>query len=124
MTTYTTIANSEIDQESPVTQTLMTALRDNPIAITEGSAGAPQIQTAAIANTAVTLAKLNIATRSFSGTIPGSTSTFISFSDAYAFTPVFSSTSAANMSWSASGFQISSGGSTITYSVSWRYLTA
>lgn len=43
MTTYTTIANSAIDQDSPVTQTLMQALRDNPIAITEGASGAPRI---------------------------------------------------------------------------------
>lgn len=41
MTTYTTIANTEIDQDSPVTQPLMTAMRDNPIAISEGSTGAP-----------------------------------------------------------------------------------
>ena len=43
MTTYTTITNAEIDQDSPVTQPLMTALRDNPIAIAEGSSGAPKI---------------------------------------------------------------------------------
>lgn len=35
MTTYTTIADADIDQDSPVTQPLMTALRDNPIAIAE-----------------------------------------------------------------------------------------
>lgn len=44
MTAYSTIANSQIDQDSPVTQTLMTALRDNPIAITEGASGAPRNQ--------------------------------------------------------------------------------
>ena len=43
MTTYVTIPNSDIDQDSPVTQPLMTALRDNPIAITEGAASAPRI---------------------------------------------------------------------------------
>lgn len=36
MTTYTTIPNTDIDQDSPITQPLMTALRDNPIAIAEG----------------------------------------------------------------------------------------
>ena len=41
MTTYTNIPDAEIDQDSPVTQPLMTALRDNPLAITEGAAGAP-----------------------------------------------------------------------------------
>lgn len=44
MTTYTTITNSEIDQDSPITQPLLTSLRDNPIAIAEGSSGAPRIQ--------------------------------------------------------------------------------
>ena len=41
MTTYTAITNGEIDQDSPVTQPLLTALRDNPIAIAEGASGAP-----------------------------------------------------------------------------------
>ena len=43
MTTYSTIADGQIDQDSPITQPLMTALRDNPIAIAEGAAGAPKI---------------------------------------------------------------------------------
>lgn len=43
MTTYTNIPDGDIDQDSPVTQPLMTALRDNPIAITEGASGAPRI---------------------------------------------------------------------------------
>jgi hypothetical protein len=41
---WTTIPNADIDQDSPITQTLMTALRDNPIAIANGDAGAPRIQ--------------------------------------------------------------------------------
>lgn len=49
MTTYTTIADSDIDPESPGTTTLFTRLRDNPIAITEGAAGAPSIANAALA---------------------------------------------------------------------------
>lgn len=48
MTTYTTITNAEVDQDSPVTQPLMTALRDNPLAIAEGDATAPGIQIAAL----------------------------------------------------------------------------
>ena len=43
MTTYTTITNAEIDQDSPVTQPLMTALRDNPLAIAEGGPNAPEL---------------------------------------------------------------------------------
>jgi len=48
MTTYTAIPNSDVDQDSPVTQTLVTLLRDNPIAISEGSTGAPRIQPRAL----------------------------------------------------------------------------
>lgn len=46
MTTYTTIPNGDIDQDSPVTQPLMTALRDNPLAGFEGSTDAPINQAA------------------------------------------------------------------------------
>lgn len=47
MTSYSTIANASIDQDSPVTQSLMTAMRDNPVAMAEGNAtGAPVIATA------------------------------------------------------------------------------
>jgi len=45
MTTYTAIANTDIDQDSPVTQPLMTAMRDNPIAMAEGASGAPKLRT-------------------------------------------------------------------------------
>lgn len=41
MTTFVAIPNGDIDQDSPVTQELFTALRDNPIAISEGATGAP-----------------------------------------------------------------------------------
>ena len=58
MTTYTAILGSEIDTDSPVTESLMTRIRDNPIAITEGSAGAPKIQNAAIATDAVRAAQI------------------------------------------------------------------
>lgn len=51
MTTYTAIPDTSIDIDSPVTQPLMTALRDNPIAIAEGSSGAPSIETAAFGTT-------------------------------------------------------------------------
>jgi hypothetical protein len=50
MTTYTAITNGEIDQDSPVTQPLLTALRDNPIAIAEGASDAPRIDGAALEN--------------------------------------------------------------------------
>ncbi|MCJ8334571.1 MAG: hypothetical protein MJH10_10060 [Epibacterium sp.] len=43
MTTYTAIANTEVDPESPVTSDLMTKLRDNPLAQGEGTTGAPRV---------------------------------------------------------------------------------
>jgi len=45
MTTYSPISNTEIDQDSPITQPLVTALRDNPIAISEGASSAPFVAT-------------------------------------------------------------------------------
>lgn len=50
MTTYSTIADSEIDPESPGTTTLFTKLRDNPLSIAEGDATAPSISSSAIGN--------------------------------------------------------------------------
>ena len=41
MTTYRSIASTEIDPDSPVTATLMQALDDNPTAISEGATTAP-----------------------------------------------------------------------------------
>lgn len=43
MTTYSTILNSEIDPDSPITTALMTKIRDNPLAIGEGASGAPKL---------------------------------------------------------------------------------
>ena len=48
MTTYTAIPNGDIDQDSPVTQPLLTALRDNVLAIQEGDPTAPKLQFAAM----------------------------------------------------------------------------
>lgn len=43
MTDWTEIANGDVQQGQPVTQQLMTALRDNPAAIAEGADGAPEV---------------------------------------------------------------------------------
>lgn len=43
MAQYTTITDTQVDPEAPITSELMTALRDNPIAIAEGASGAPRI---------------------------------------------------------------------------------
>ena len=42
-TSYSAILNSEVDPDSPLTTSLMTRLRDNPIAIAEGASGAPRV---------------------------------------------------------------------------------
>lgn len=51
MTTYVAIPNGDIDQDSPITQPLLTALRDNPVAIAEGDPTAPKIWGAAMYGT-------------------------------------------------------------------------
>lgn len=48
MATYTAITDAEIDQDSPITQTLMTKYRDNLTAVIEGDASAPKVRTAAL----------------------------------------------------------------------------
>ena len=58
MTDYNEIPDARLEPQKPVRSVDALALRDNPIAITEGSAGAPKIQTAAIADSAITYAKM------------------------------------------------------------------
>jgi hypothetical protein len=60
MTAYTLIADSEKDVDSPITESFFTRFRNNPIAITEGSTGAPKIQTAAYQDASVTQQKIPI----------------------------------------------------------------
>lgn len=55
---WTTIPDSDVDPESPITTSLMQALRDNPEGIAGGASGAPKIITGAITDGAVTEAKL------------------------------------------------------------------
>lgn len=49
---YTPIQNTQVDADSPVTADLMSQLRDNPIAIANGDAGAPRIVDSALSTTA------------------------------------------------------------------------
>jgi len=58
MADWTTITNTATDADSPGTQVLMEALRDNAIAITEGATGAPRFQTASITDQAITNDKI------------------------------------------------------------------
>ncbi len=51
MAAWTNIPDSDLDPESPITTSLMIALRDNPIAIAEGASGHPEIVQAALKTT-------------------------------------------------------------------------
>lgn len=48
MTTWTTIPDSNLDVDKPARSIDALALRDNPVAITEGASGAPRIQAQAL----------------------------------------------------------------------------
>ena len=48
MSTYTAIADAEIDVDSPVTQVLLTKYRENMLAIQQGDATAPKVALPAI----------------------------------------------------------------------------
>ena len=81
MAVWTTIPDGDIDPDSPVTTPLMTALRDNVTALSEGVTGAPKILLAAmdansvdaskIVASAVHTSELNTATGSTSTTAVG-----------------------------------------------------
>lgn len=58
MTTFTTIPNSSLEPGKPIRSIDGLALRDNPIAMFEGDASAPKLQTPAIQDDAVTKDKL------------------------------------------------------------------
>lgn len=82
MTSYISIANSEVDPDSPITADLMTKLRDNPIAISEGSSGAPKVSKLALGG--LLLGSINSSTTTWAGiTGLGSiTEVFLSYSSA------------------------------------------
>lgn len=58
MATFTAIPDTDLDANSPITENLMLALRDNVLAIQEGDATAPKIQTDAYADGSITSDKL------------------------------------------------------------------
>ena len=79
MTTYSPIANGSVDAGSPVDESLVTALRDNPIALSEGATNAPRIATiAAEANDGTTTAGTTaaITNSSVAYSAPGGNTTF------------------------------------------------
>ena len=71
MADWTTIADTQVDPDAPVTSELGYAWRDNPIAIAEGASGAPRITQSAllapVAGTAYTVlpdTNINVTTAS------------------------------------------------------------
>ena len=58
MSTWTTIPDDVLEPGKPIRSVYAIVLRDNPIAIAAGAAGAPRVQTAAINDLAVTNAKI------------------------------------------------------------------
>ena len=133
MADWTNLPNQAVGVGGLPSGTTVTALRDNPVAIAEGAAGAPRIQTAAIQNSAVTTAKiananvttakLPVGTRSFSGNLGGNVAVSISYSDSFAFVPnVGGSDIQAVIRGGA--FRLSNqNDSSRSYSITWRYLT-
>ena len=58
MAVFTAIPDTDLDANSPITENLMLALRDNAVAIAEGDATAPNISNNAFADNSINGAKL------------------------------------------------------------------
>jgi len=129
MTAYIAITDAETDPEAPLTSELAKKWRDNPIAISEGSTGAPKVQRAAVQDAAINRVKLSTGTNSGSYSFSGSGGTTTISLDAYSFFP--------SHSGNADSVKIEGGGASadlpaITFSdlstasgtVRWRYILA
>ena len=118
MTTYTTIADTEIDQDSPVTETLMTKMRDNPIAITEGASGAPRIVQNALSTTNTT----------YSGTIAEGVVVDITMTNTFSFFPDWSTNMPVSLLSTAGqpNFRVNNnlGAGNQSYTFTWRSIDA
>ena len=127
MTAYTTIPDTDIAQDKPIKAETGLALRDNPIAISEGAAGAPQIQRAAIQNVAIDYTKLTLGSSSATAAVAGSGTVELTLSELSFFPMVHCSTAAGFVMESKTvatrGFRLRnlSVGSQ-TYTVSWRFI--
>ena len=88
---YTNIPNGDTDPDSPLTTGLVTLLRDNPISMIEGGAGAPRIlnaalnnhpwDTADIAAAAIGRSQLANSTTTSAGTVSNGSSISITLND-------------------------------------------
>jgi hypothetical protein len=73
MANWTSIADATLEPGKPIRAIDARALRDNPIAISEGASGAPKIQTAGITDANVTTAKLEAGERMTTSNVTGAT---------------------------------------------------
>lgn len=119
MTTYSAIASTEIDADSPITDALLGKLRDNPIAISEGASGAPKVMAAA----------LNTATNTLSGTLAAGATVEVTIGP-YAFFPSCNgATLSFSLGWTGGTsddgtVRIFNGtGSPVGYAVRWRAIS-
>ena len=117
MTSYVAVSNGEIDADSPITADLMSKLRDNPIAITEGASGAPKVMRAALNMTANTL----------TGTVGAGANTTVNLNQYSLFPSV--AFSGGTVTWGVGTstvpklFLANGTGSALGYSIWWNSLT-
>ena len=126
MTAYTTIPDTDIAQDKPIKAETGLALRDNPIAISEGAASAPRIQRAAIQNSAVDSTKLNLGSSSASASLFGG-SAEITMSELSFFPTITSNLSTGftieSKPTASRGFKlVNKSGNVQIYTVSWRFI--
>ena len=128
MTSYITITDTETDPEAPLTATLAKKWRDNPIAISEGSTGAPKIQRAAIQDAAINRIKLSTGTNSASWSTGSGGGSGTILLDAYSFFPA-STVSGSSITFGGAGTVdaprlVWSNNGTGSGSATWRYILA
>ncbi len=71
MADWTSISNANVEPDAPWISATAFALRDNPIAIAEGAAGAPRIQTAAYQGSSVTTSVIEPSERMTTANVNG-----------------------------------------------------
>ena len=120
MANWIWIADTALDPDAPVTSELMYALRDNPIALTEGAWGAPRLQRGAF----------NSSTASVSGTLNNGEQISVNIGE-WAFFPSFTGSSEIYMRMGDGspgpdsgrvGLYNSDTGASRGYSIQWRRL--
>jgi hypothetical protein len=119
--TWTAISTGSLAVDKKVTSPMMIALRDNPIAIANGDAGAPK----------VTSGGLNLGITSISGTLAAAASTTITLNALSFFPSVWSNGATYTMGTTAGGAAVLSApqikisnisGATVSYDLKWYYI--